>query len=90
MNKHHKSLELQINTIHNRAGDYHFQRLFIKQKLLNTIYLFMNHIDGICFIRNHAQAHVRVELTIPSVFLQCAVKEAILLQILSSESCVNF
>ena len=25
----------------------------------------MNHIDGICFIRNHAQAHVRVELTIP-------------------------
>ena len=54
-----------INTIHNRAGDYHFQRLFIKQKLLNTIYLFMNHIDGICFIRNHAQAHVRVELTIP-------------------------
>ena len=30
-----------INTIHNRAGDYHFQRLFIKQKLLNTIqYIF--------------------------------------------------
>ena len=25
----------------------------------------MNHIDGICFIRNHGQAHVRVELTIP-------------------------